>query len=136
MAETRAFDIDRTEVARVDEWIETLGQRWGASQRTIFGARICVAELFANVIEHGNATSGRDRITVTLARRHDGIDIEFMDTCARFDPTAVAAPVQGNSIESATIGGRGLMHVRAYAKEFTYRYDSSGNRITLRIGAR
>jgi anti-sigma regulatory factor (Ser/Thr protein kinase) len=134
--ETRIFEIDRNEVARADEWIEALGRRWGESPRTIFGARICVAELFANVIEHGIGKSDRDRITVTLARRHDGIGIEFLDTCARFDPTAVAAPVQGNSIESVTIDGRGLMLVRAYAKEFIYRCDSSGNRITLRIEAR
>ncbi len=136
VTETRVCEIDRGEVAKVDEWIEAVGRKWGESERTTFAARICVAELFANVIEHGNAKSDRDRITVTLTRRHDGIGIEFLDTCAPFDPTAVAAPVLGNSIESATIGGRGLTLVRAYAKEFTHRYDGAGNRITLRIEAR
>ena len=103
--ETRIFEIDRNEVARADEWIEALGRRWGESPRTIFGARICVAELFANVIEHGIAKSDRDRITVTLARRHDGIGIEFLDTCARFDPSAVTAPAPSNSISPRQLAG-------------------------------
>jgi anti-sigma regulatory factor (Ser/Thr protein kinase) len=133
MTETRTFAIDHGEVARVDAWIESLGQRWGESQRTTFAARICVAELFSNVIEHGGAKSDLDRITLTITRRRDGIGIEFMDTCARFDPTAVAARVQDSSIESATIGGRGLLLIRNYAKDFIYHYDGSGNRITLRI---
>jgi len=135
MTETRVFEIDHREVVRADEWIEALGRRWGESQRTMFGVRVCVAELFANVLEHGVGKSDRGRIKVTLARRRKGIDIEFRDTCGHFDPTTITAPVQNNSIESATIGGRGLMLVRTYAKEFTYHRDSSGNRITLRIEA-
>ena len=133
--ETQSFDVDRREVERLDAWIEAVGQRWGAGEKTIFGARLCVAELFANVIEHGVATSDRPRVTVTLARRPDGIGVEFVDSCARFDPTAVAAPAQGDSIESATIEGRGLMLVRAYAKELAHHHDGSGNHVSLRIEA-
>ena len=105
VTETRVCEIDRGEVAKVDEWIEAVGRKWGESERTTFAARICVAELFANVIEHGNAKSDRDHITVTLTRRHDGIGIEFLDTCAPFDPTAVAAPVLGNSISPRPLAG-------------------------------
>lgn len=136
VTESEIFDVDRREVERVDAWIETVGQRWSQSERTIFGARLCVAELFANVIEHGVATSERPRITVTLTRRPDGIGVEFADSCARFDPTVVAPPPQSESIESATIEGRGLMLVRAHAKELAYHHDGGGNHVTLRIEAR
>jgi len=136
LTESRTFTIDRHAVAAVDAWIEDVGRSFGASQATVFGARLCVAELFANVIEHGIGRSERDRITVTLARSADGIGIEFVDTCGRFDPTHVAAPVQGESIEDAPVGGRGLTLVRGYAKEFAYRHDGARNRTTLRIAAR
>jgi anti-sigma regulatory factor (Ser/Thr protein kinase) len=134
--ESQTFAIDREGAGRVDAWIETVGRRWGAGEKAIFGARLCVAELFANVLEHGKAKPERDRIAVTLARRHDGIGIEFVDTCARFDPTAADLPAQGNSIESATIDGRGLMLVRAYAKDLAHHYDGRGNHVTLRVEAR
>jgi anti-sigma regulatory factor (Ser/Thr protein kinase) len=136
VTEIQLFDVDAREVERVDAWIEAVGQRWGQSQKTIFSARLCVAELFANVIEHGIATSDRARIAVTLTRRDDGIGVEFRDTCGRFDPTAVAPPAQGHSVETATVEGRGLILLRAYARELAYHHDGSGNHVRLWVEAR
>jgi anti-sigma regulatory factor (Ser/Thr protein kinase) len=135
-AQTRIFDAARDDVVKIDEWIETIGRRWGENQRTVFAARLCVAELAANVIEHGGAKPGRDRIIVTLAKCADGIAIEFQDSCARFDPTVETIAERPDTIESAAINGRGLMLIRAYAKEFAYRHDGTYNRVTLRVGLR
>ena len=145
-AETLTFDAEPKEVERIDAWIETTGRRWGASQKTIFGARLCVAELFANAIEHAGAKSGHDRIIVTLARRgeglgheglgHQGLGIEFLDTCAPFDPTAFAIAERPDSIDAIAANGRGLMLIRAYAREFAYRHDGTYNRVTLVIAPR
>jgi serine/threonine-protein kinase RsbW len=134
--ETLTFDAARQEADRIDTFIETTGRRWGADPKTIFSARLCVAELFANVIEHGGATSGRDRIIVTLARRRDGIGIEFLDSGAPFDPTAFRLAEKPDSIDAAAINGRGLRLIRAYAGEFAYRHDGTYNRITLSIAPR
>lgn len=131
--ETLTFEAERAEAGRIDAWIETVGKRWGTDEKTIFGARLCVAELFANTLEHGGAKSGRDRITVTLARRRDGLGIAFLDTCAPFDPTAWAIAEQPDSIDAVTASGRGLRLIRAYAAEFAYRRDGTCNRITLGI---
>jgi anti-sigma regulatory factor (Ser/Thr protein kinase) len=135
-AETRTFEVDRDDAGKIDEWIETVGRRWGENQRTIFGVRLCIAELAANVIEHGIAKPGRDRIIVTLTRCSDGIGIEFLDSRARFDPTSAAVLEQPGSVHSVATKGRGLMLIRAYAKDLAYRYDGTYNRVTLRIGSR
>jgi serine/threonine-protein kinase RsbW len=140
-AETLTFDAERREVERIDAWIETTGRRWGANEKTIFSARLCVAELFANAIEHAGAKSGHDRIIVTLARRgeglgHEGLGIEFLDTCAPFDPTAFAVAQKPDTIDAIAANGRGLMLIRAYAREFAYRHDGTYNRVTLVIEPR
>jgi anti-sigma regulatory factor (Ser/Thr protein kinase) len=132
-SQTRIFKIDPGEAAKADEWIEALGRRWGKDQRTIFGARLCVAELFANVIEHGIARSDRDHVVVTLKERSDGIGIEVLDTCAPFNPIERAPAVQARSLESVDVSGRGLTLVRAYAKERAYRHDGTYNRVSLAI---
>lgn len=132
-AETRTFEADRVEAANIDEWIGTVGRQWGENERAIFAARLCVAELFANVIEHGEAQAGRDHITVTLTRCTDGIGVEFLDTCARFDPTARVIAEQPDPRGSAAISGRGLMLIRAYTKELAYHNDGKYNHITLKI---
>jgi anti-sigma regulatory factor (Ser/Thr protein kinase) len=135
-AETRTFLVDREDIGKIDDWIVTVGQGWGDDQRTIFGARLCVAELAANVLEHGIAKSDRDHMIVTLTRCSDHIGIEFLDSCARFDPTGWAIPERSDSLESVAVTGRGLMLIRAYAKEFAYRSDGTYNRVTLRIESR
>jgi phosphoserine phosphatase RsbU/P len=132
-AQTRTFGVDRADARKIDEWIDMVGRQWGEGQSTVFGARLCVAELAANVIEHGIARSSRDHMIVTLTRRGDGIGIEFLDSRARFDPTAVAIAKQPDSIDSAAVGGRGLMLIRAYARDLAYHSDGIYNRVTLRI---
>src|SRR5262245_58103904 len=84
--ETRQFGMSGSEVAAIDSWLETVGTRWGASERAIFGARLCVAELAANALEHGRARADADHIVVTLRRLGGGIDVEFLDSRAPFDP--------------------------------------------------
>jgi anti-sigma regulatory factor (Ser/Thr protein kinase) len=135
-AQTRTFRVDRDDVRRIDEWIETVGRHWGESQRTVFGARLCVAELAANVVEHGVAKPGRDHIIVTLTQCDDGIGIEFLDCRAQFDPTGTATAERPGSLDAAAIRGRGLMLLRAYAKDFAYRNDGAYNRVTLTIKSR
>jgi anti-sigma regulatory factor (Ser/Thr protein kinase) len=134
---TRMFGIDREDVAAIDAWVESIAARWGESERTVFRARLCIAELAANVIEHGIPQSGDDNIAVGLRRTRDGIEIEFADSRAPFDPTGKTGPGQpaglDASLDAILPGGRGLMLINAYATHFTYRRDGIYNRTTLRI---
>src|SRR5215469_12738979 len=72
-AETRDFAVTARDLGLIDDWIEGVGARWQADARTVFAARLCVAELAANVLEHAAATSAPDRITVTLRHCGDAI---------------------------------------------------------------
>jgi anti-sigma regulatory factor (Ser/Thr protein kinase) len=132
--ETGTFGVSSGEVAAIDTWVADVGHRWGASERTVFRTRLCIAELAANVLEHGVASSAEAYIAVTLIHIDDGIVVEFRDSGRPFDPTieTAAAPIAA-SIESASTGGRGLMLVRAYAGDIAYSHDGACNRITLKI---
>jgi anti-sigma regulatory factor (Ser/Thr protein kinase) len=134
--ETQTFGVDRADAPKIDAWIETVGRRWGENQRTMFGARLCVAELAANVIEHGAAKADRDHIIVTLTRCRDGIGIDFLDSCAPFDPTGTAIAEPSASVDFAAIDRRGLALIRAYSTELAYRHDGMYNHVMLRIESR
>jgi anti-sigma regulatory factor (Ser/Thr protein kinase) len=131
--ESRTFRVNSDDVGAIDSWVEQVALQWGQSQRTVFRARLCVAELAANVVEHGVARSGDDRIVVTLRRFGDGIGVEFLDSCAPFDPTAAIGAVENATIESLSPSGRGLMLIRSYAKDIAYCNDGTCNRTTLKI---
>ena len=94
--ETRTFGVSASEIGDIDSWVEQIGTQWGESKRTVFGARLCIAELAANVLEHGIAKLANDHIAITLRRCSDGIGIEFVDSREPFDPTrnALARPAE------------------------------------------
>ena len=136
--ERKTFGVSAAEVGAIDRWVEEVAARWGESERTAFRARLCIAELAANVLEHGIARPGDDRIIVTLHQCGDGIGIEFLDSRGPYDPTADAAaagagPIKATSIEAASPSGYGLMLVRAYGSDIAYSNDGGRNRITLKI---
>jgi serine/threonine-protein kinase RsbW len=131
--ETRTFGVSSGEVTAIDSWVEKVANRWGESERTVFRTRLCIAELAANVVEHGIARSGDDYIAVTLSHLGNGIGVEFRDSGRPFDPTIEPAASHAGSIEQAAASGRGLMLVRAYAGDIAYCNDGACNRITLKI---
>jgi anti-sigma regulatory factor (Ser/Thr protein kinase) len=136
--ERKTFGVSADDVGAIDRWVEGVAAQWGESERTVFRARVCIAELAANVLEHGIARSGDDRIMVTLQQVGDGIGIEFQDSRGAFDPTAhavaaEASPTKASSIETISASGFGLTLVRAYGSDIAYSNDGTCNRITLKI---
>jgi anti-sigma regulatory factor (Ser/Thr protein kinase) len=133
--QTRKFRVTPDDISAADAWIEEVGQGWGIAERTTFGARVCVAEIAANVLEHGGARAEDAQFGVTLWRRDTGLDVEIFDSGQPFDPTTVPEHSLSDAIESAHIGRLGLRLVRSYASEVTYRYEGGCNCLTLRLRA-
>jgi serine/threonine-protein kinase RsbW len=133
--ETRVFGVSRDGVAAIDDWLEQIGARWGVNERTMFGARLCIAELATNTLEHGVAISGEDHTIVTARHGPLGIELEFLDSGAPFDPTAKPARPRHETLESADARGRGLSLIHSYADKLTYSYDGTYNRVGLTIKA-
>jgi anti-sigma regulatory factor (Ser/Thr protein kinase) len=133
--QTRTFRVTPDEISATDTWIEEIGRRWGIAERTAFGARVCVAEIAANVLEHGAALSEPARLDVTLRRHESGLDVEITDSGRPFDPTAPSEQPLSDTLEAAHIGGLGLRLVRSYASEVTYRHDGVCNHLTLHLRA-
>jgi anti-sigma regulatory factor (Ser/Thr protein kinase) len=133
--QTRTFRVTPDGISAADAWIEEVGRDWGIAERTAFGARICVAEIAANVLEHGGAgePDTPTQLGVTLRRRDSGLDLEITDSGRPFDPTVAPEQPLADSIEAAHIGGLGLRLVRSYASEVSYRHDGTCNRLTLHL---
>jgi serine/threonine-protein kinase RsbW len=99
----------------------------------MFRVRLCVAELAANVVEHGVPRPGIDEMVVTVRRVTDGIAVEFRDSRAPFDPTVPPPPPRADTVATAEPSGRGLLLLHAYARDLTYTHDGTHNRVTLTV---
>ena len=134
-AHTRTFGVSCDEVSAIDNWVEKVAAQWGESGRAVFGARLCIAELAANVLEHGGPKSSDDHIIVTICRLDDGIEQgEAGFACGAFDPTAKAVATKSVfSLSARGVGGLGLMLLQARADDLTYFNDGTYNRVKLKI---
>jgi anti-sigma regulatory factor (Ser/Thr protein kinase) len=132
-AETQAFHANAADIGEMDRWVEELGVRWGIPERTVFRARVCIAEIAANVLEHGAARPGGDQIIVTLRDQAPAVEIEIADTGKAFNPVTPQAGADAAAAQSATEGGRGLQLLRSYASAIDYKRERDRNILLFRV---
>lgn len=129
----REFPAAPDAIAAADDFLGDFGNTNAIPERVLFRARVCVAELMANALEHGQASPEADRFTISA--EWDGcstLDLEYTDTTAPFDPTRhEGAP--DSAPGSASEGGRGLRLMRGLASGCRYRHDGERNRVGLRF---
>jgi serine/threonine-protein kinase RsbW len=100
----------------------------------IYNVQLAVQEISANIVEHAYShTSGRIDATIQVLRRPHRLVIQLLDTGARLDPHAVAAP----NLDAVPEGGYGLFLARALLDDLSYRTLPGGNvwRLTKRLDA-
>jgi anti-sigma regulatory factor (Ser/Thr protein kinase) len=128
-ADTLSVAATPDRIAELDAWIERTGASRRVAEDVVFRARVCVAELAANLIEHGGGRAGGDEVTVTLRPDGTALEVEVTDTGRAFDPTAAVA----GTTSPDGLGGRGLRLLRAYADAMRYRRDAGHNILRLRV---
>ena len=130
----QTFSAGPRSAGLIDDWVAETAARLGIDGRTAFAARVCIAELVDNVVEHGNFKPG-DEITLVIRSADGAMEVEFQDTAQAFDPTKIdGRPQHAEAYE----GGRGLMIVKSYAGALAYWHDGRANhvKLTLRPAAR
>jgi anti-sigma regulatory factor (Ser/Thr protein kinase) len=126
----RTFGVTIHDVAAIDTWLEEIATQWSLNETVAFKARVCIAELAANVLEHGIAKSDDDCIVVTVDRLEDEIQVEFVDSRHAFDPT-VSATTKNHAQSNG--GGAGLVLLQAYACDLTYTAEANSNRTKFKV---
>jgi anti-sigma regulatory factor (Ser/Thr protein kinase) len=130
-AETQAFHASAADIGEMDRWVEELGVRWGIAERTVFRARVCIAEIAANVLEHGATRPDGDQIIITLRDQAPAVEVEIADTGRAFNP--VTPPAEAEAAGAQSDGGRGLQLLRSYASAIDYKRERDRNILLFRV---
>jgi anti-sigma regulatory factor (Ser/Thr protein kinase) len=96
-------------------------------------ARLVFEEIVTNVIRYGFADSGEHVIHAVAEIDNEDLTLRFDDDGRPFDPRTAPAPAPGGSLAQASIGGRGLMLVRAAARRIDYEHSGGRNRLTVTL---
>ena len=111
-------------------WLES----HGIGTKTVDSAHLVFEEVVNNISRYG-FEDGREHAIEVIGRVDDSeLTLTFDDTGRPFDPRTQSASKQADSLEEATIGGRGIILVRAAARRLDYERTPSGhNRFTVTL---
>jgi anti-sigma regulatory factor (Ser/Thr protein kinase) len=129
---SREFTAHAQGLAELDDWIEAATAGWPCGE-ALLKARVCVAELAANLMEHGCDASSPARLGVRLEPLGKDIRLELSDDGRPFDPTQWRPAAARETLQTAAIGGRGLRTVHGLAREMRYERRDDRNHLSLLV---
>jgi serine/threonine-protein kinase RsbW len=97
-----------------------------------FDLNLALEELFTNVLRHGGGDGRPEIARVRFALLPDGVEVEFADRGAAFDPLTAAPPDLAAPLADREAGGLGIHLVRQIMRDLRYDRADGWNRLTMR----
>lgn len=113
-------------VGNAGDWLADWLAPRAVPAETAFAMRLCLEEALANIAMHGNP-DGAVSVGASLAEEPGRLVLAIRDNGPAFDPVAADLP------EGRDIGGNGLLLLRRYCSDLTYRREQDRNELTLRF---
>ena len=112
------------EVMALSRAAETFCREHGGSGRMASHLALCVEEMGSNIVSHGFAEKGKNRLSIRLQRKDGRWTLRFRDDCMAFDPVHHVSEENGQE----SVGIRLAMRM---ADEARYTYSMNLNNLTL-----
>lgn len=126
------------ETLRASQWLAKTCQQREVPKAQFERIEICLAEVLANVIEHGGQTALvapiRLRLEVSLDEDGCKASVTVSDFGVAFDPLSVPKKILPKTLDESTPGGLGLVLLRSCSDWVCYRHEEGRNHLTF--GAR
>ena len=122
---------DISEISRLYEFIEELGNDFSLSPDIVFNLNLVLEEAVVNIINYAYPKEEHESIYLS-ARMHEGsIVLVLTDTGKEFDPTAAPEADVTLSADDRQIGGLGIFLIRQIMNEVKYERIDNKNVLTL-----
>ena len=122
---------DISEISRLYEFIEKLGNDFSLSPDIVFNLNLVLEEAVVNIINYAYPKEEHESIYLS-ARMHEGsIVLVLTDTGKEFDPTAAPEADVTLSADDRQIGGLGIFLIRQIMNEVKYERIEGKNVLTL-----
>lgn len=118
---------DTSRGSAVQEEILSLLEKYGYSDRDLFGVKLALEEAIVNAIKHGNQFDPDKTVHILCEVTTEQVSIVIEDQGPGFDPSDVPDPTDEENLDKPS--GRGLMLMRAFMTAIEY--NASGNRVQM-----
>lgn len=130
---TVSLKADLAEIPRMNTWLERRLEALGVADEVAQRVKLCLNEAAENAIRYGFDTAQDDALRVSLGAGADCVELRLDDSGRPFDPLAVDDPEKMQSVETAQIGGFGILLMRDAATELSYARKDGRNILTARF---
>lgn len=114
------------------EWISERAQRAGLDASSLQKLALASEEAIVNVITHAYRERGGDLEIRFKAVLKQGVEITLLDEGAPFNPLEEPSDAQiGVSLEERELGGLGLVFIKQFVDDASYRRQQHRNVLTL-----
>lgn len=122
---------DISEIARLNEFIEEIGNDFSLSPEVIFNLNLVLEEAVVNIINYAYPKEEHEKIYLSAKLHNDSIILVLTDTGKEFDPTMVPDTDITLSADERPIGGLGIFLIRQIMNEVKYERIDGKNVLTL-----
>ena len=122
---------DISEIARLNEFVEEIGNDFPLSPEVIFNLNLVLEEAVVNIINYAYPKEEHEKIYLSAKLHNDSIILVLTDTGKEFDPTMVPDTDITLSADERPIGGLGIFLIRQIMNEVKYERIDGKNVLTL-----
>ena len=122
---------DISEITRLYEFIEEMGNDFSLSPDIVFNLNLVLEEAVVNVINYAYPKEEHQYIYLSATMKDESIVLVLTDTGKEFDPTAAPEADITLSADERQIGGLGIFLIRQIMNEVKYERIEGKNVLTL-----
>ena len=122
---------DISEISRLNEFIEEIGNEFSLAPDVIFNLTLVLEDAVVNVINYAYPKEEHEYIYFSARMHEESIVLVLTDTGKEFDPTAAPEADVTLSAEDRQIGGLGIFLIRQIMNEVKYERIEGKNVLTL-----
>ena len=122
---------DISEIARLNEFVEEIGNDFSLLPEVIFNLNLVLEEAVVNIINYAYPKEEHEKIYLSAKLHNDSIILVLTDTGKEFDPTMVPDTDITLSADERPIGGLGIFLIRQIMNEVKYERIDGKNVLTL-----
>ena len=122
---------DISEISRLYEFVEEVGNDFELSPDIVFNLNLVLEEAVVNIINYAYPKEEHESIYLSARMHEDSIVLVLTDTGKEFDPTAAPEADVTLSADDRQIGGLGIFLIRQIMNEVKYERIEGKNVLTL-----
>ena len=122
---------DISEISKLNEFVEELGNEFSLTPDVVFNLNLVLEEAVVNVINYAYPKEEHQSIYLSARLHEDSIILVLTDSGVEFDPTIAPEVDITLSAEERPIGGLGIFLIRQIMNEVKYDRIDGKNILTL-----